>query len=121
MNVAILRGQLSSPPRQQKLASGDTLVSLEVTTRSDQGQAISVPVAWFPKRSKLRQWKRGQEVVVVGQVRRRFFRTAGGATASRTEVVADEVVPADNPTKVATVVGVAVAGLEVLLEGSDRG
>ena len=34
-----------------------------------------------------------RRVVVVGRVRRRFFR-AGGATASRTEVVADRVVPA---------------------------
>jgi single-strand DNA-binding protein len=32
------------------------------------------------------------EVIVVGTVRRRFFR-AGGATQSRTEVVADRIVP----------------------------
>jgi single-strand DNA-binding protein len=35
----------------------------------------------------------GDEVVVVGTVRRRFFR-AGGATQSRTEVLADKVVRA---------------------------
>jgi single-strand DNA-binding protein len=34
-----------------------------------------------------------ETVVVVGRVRRRFYR-AGGATQSRTEVVADVVVPA---------------------------
>jgi single-strand DNA-binding protein len=34
----------------------------------------------------------GQELLVTGRVRRRFFR-AGGVTQSRTEVVADRVVP----------------------------
>jgi single-strand DNA-binding protein len=32
-------------------------------------------------------------IVVIGRVRRRFFR-AGGATQSRTEVVAESIVPA---------------------------
>jgi len=93
MNVAILRGRLSSPPRDQQLASGDRLVSLEVTTRHDQGPAESVPVAWFQPPEPVPAWEAGQEVVVVGRIRRRFFR-AGGATASRTEVVASTVVPA---------------------------
>lgn len=94
MNVAILRGRLSSPPREQQLASGDRLVSLEVTTRVEHGPADSVPVAWFPGSGPTPAWEAGQEVVVVGRVRRRFFR-AGGATASRTEVVASSVVAAN--------------------------
>jgi len=51
-----------------------------------------VPVVWLdgPGSAEL---EAGTEVVVVGSVRRRFFRT-GGATASRTEVVATQVVPA---------------------------
>ena len=35
----------------------------------------------------------GNELVVVGTVQRRFFRV-GGATQSRTEVVAESVIPA---------------------------
>ena len=93
MNVAILRGRLSSPPRTQQLASGDRLVSLDVTTRAETGPADSVPVAWFTAPDPVPEWEAGQELVVVGRVRRRFFRTGGG-TASRTEVVATAVLPA---------------------------
>jgi single-strand DNA-binding protein len=38
------------------------------------------------------RWSTGEEVLVVGRVRRRFFR-AGGATQSRTEVAATLAVP----------------------------
>jgi single-strand DNA-binding protein len=38
--------------------------------------------------------------VVTGRVRRRFFRS-GGATASRTEVVAERVIPARQVVRVA--------------------
>jgi len=41
----------------------------------------------------------GDEVVVVGAVSRRFFKTAGG-TGSRTEVVATDVVPTRQKAKV---------------------
>ena len=37
-------------------------------------------------------WAAGDEVLVTGRIRRRFFR-AGGVTQSRTEVVATDVVP----------------------------
>ena len=86
MNVAILRGRLSSPPRDQQLASGDRLVALEVTTRVDDGPGRLGARGLVPQRRPLPStWEAGQEVLVVGRVRRRFFR-AGGATASRTEV-----------------------------------
>jgi single-strand DNA-binding protein len=53
-----------------------------------------VPIAWNdPTSAQLGVLIPGAEVVVVGTVRRRFFRV-GGATQSRTEVVADAVIPA---------------------------
>ena len=92
MNIVVLRGVLSSAPVLRDLASGSRLLSLEVTTRDLEGRAASVPVAWFdpPAATSLSE---GDEVVVEGAVRRRFFRT-GAVTASRTEVVATAVVPA---------------------------
>lgn len=107
-NVAVLRGHLSSPPRTRGLASGDRLVSLEVTTRVDGGPAESVPVAWFGAPDPLPAWDDGQEVLVVGRIRRRFF-TAGAATASRTEVVATTVVPAGRRAAVAKALAGALA------------
>ena len=107
-NVAVLRGQLSSPPRARQLASGDQLVSLELTAKADDGPADTVPVAWFGAPDPLPAWEAGQELVVVGRVRRRFFR-AGAATASRTEVVATAVLPGNRKAAVAKAVAGALA------------
>ena len=93
MNIVILRGTLSSDPTTRELASGSQLVQYEVTTRSGTEAAVSVPVAWFDPPGQALDLVAGDEVVVAGQVRRRFFRS-GGATASRTEVVARSVLPA---------------------------
>jgi single-strand DNA-binding protein len=99
MNVVVLQGTLSTAPRRRTLPSGDDLVTYEVTTRPDEGPAESVNVAWFDPPATADAYRDGHEVVVVGRVRRRFFR-AGGATVSRTEVVADKVVPAGQRRRV---------------------
>lgn len=91
MNLVVLRGRLSSAPVRRDLASGSVLVSLEVTTDTVDG-AVSAPVTWFDPPAPP-QWEAGHEIVVVGVVKRRFFRTSTG-TQSRTEVVANEVVDA---------------------------
>jgi single-strand DNA-binding protein len=102
MNVVVLKGMLSRPAERRVLPSGTTVVAYEVTTRNAEGQAATVPVAWpdAPAGAELEQ---GDEVVVTGRVARRYFR-AGGATQSRTEVVADAVVPASARRKAAAAV-----------------
>lgn len=104
MNVAVLRGTLSRAPQRTPLPSGDHLVRYEVTTRPSVGPAESVSVVWFDPPARADEHHAGDEVVVVGRVRRRFFR-AGGATASRTEVVADRVLPAGQRRRVARALG----------------
>ncbi|MGE0796473.1 MAG: hypothetical protein AB7O29_14165, partial [Acidimicrobiia bacterium] len=52
----------------------------------------------------------GEDVVVAGRVRRRFFR-AGGVIQSRTEVVADQVVAARQRARAAKLVAAAVERL----------
>ena len=93
MNTVVLCGHLSSTPQRRMLASGSELWSLEVTTPTDEG-SWSVPVAWFDPPSEP-SFSAGDAVLVVGAVKRRFFRGAGG-TQSRTEVVAVEVVAASS-------------------------
>ena len=88
-NVVLLRGRVSSEPRLRELPSGSAIVNLEVTTVLDE-TSVSVPVV---VEAATVECAAGDEVVVVGAVRRRFFR-AGGATQSRTEVLADKVVRA---------------------------
>ena len=85
-NLVVLHGRVSSEPRVRSLPSGSTLTQLDVTTRSDSG-TWSVPVAIFDVAVDAAA---DDDVVVVGRVRRRFFR-AGGVTQSRTEVVAERV------------------------------
>jgi single-strand DNA-binding protein len=94
MNLVVLRGSLSRPPDVRDLRSGDVLVTYEVTVPARDGvPATSVPVVWFAPPAGAADLAADTEVVVVGVVRRRFFQ-AGGATQSRTEVVADKVIRA---------------------------
>jgi single-strand DNA-binding protein len=110
MNVVILNGVLSRPAERRVLPSGDTLVAYELTTRDEEGRALSVPVSWSAPEDK-GMFEAGDEVVVTGVVRRRFFRTANG-TQSRTEVVAHAVVAAADTRRVKRLVDKAVAAVE---------
>ena len=112
MNVTVLQGSLSRPPEQRELPSGDLLVNFEVTVpASGDRKAESVPVSWFDAPAAACDLEPDTEVVVVGRVRRRFFR-AGGSTQSRTEVVADAVVPARQAKRAERVVRAALDAVE---------
>ncbi|MDQ3757491.1 MAG: single-stranded DNA-binding protein [Actinomycetota bacterium] len=111
MNVVVLRGRLSRAAEERVLRSGTRLVSLEVTVRRAGEKAESVPVSWFDPPPAIALLEEGDEVVVVGRVRRRFFRGNNG-TNSRTEVAADEVVPARQKKKAAQAKDKALALLE---------
>lgn len=89
LNLVILTGRLSSDPRSRARPSGDVVWSYEVTTRHVDGTTATVPVVLGDARP-ISGAVAGDEVAVLGRVRRRFFR-AGGATASRTEVVAERL------------------------------
>lgn len=108
MNVVIIRGVLSSTSSARTLPSGSTVVSLEVSVESPDGR-VGVPVAWLDP-TVVPDWERGTDVLVRGQVRRRFFRTAAG-TQSRTEVVAAEVIAAPSGRQVAAATQRAVKAL----------
>ena len=117
MNQVVLIGRLSSEPQERSLASGSVLWSLELTTDTPNG-AWSVPVAWFDPPSAV-PFSTGDDVVVIGAVRRRFFRSAGG-TQSRTEVVATEVLPAKAKRKVQRVLQRETERLGTMLGGELR-
>ncbi len=100
MNIVVLQGKLSRPPEERELPSGN-VVLYDVTTRDEEGSATSAPVAWFGAPATAIDMVEGDDVTVVGQVRRRFFR-AGGSTQSRTEVVAAAVVRTRQKARVRT-------------------
>jgi len=90
MNIVVLQGTLSRPPDERQLRES-VLATYEVTTR-DGGRAVTAPVVWFDPPEAAWKLDAGDDVTVVGEVRRRFFRS-NGRTESRTEVVASTVVP----------------------------
>jgi single-strand DNA-binding protein len=111
LNLAVVRGHLSSDPVQRTLPSGDLLWSYEISVRRPDHPTDTVPVVHFTARPPT-GLAAGSAVVVVGRVRRRFFRT-GGVTASRTEVVADQVLPARRAAAIAAALGRAATRLTV--------
>lgn len=109
MNIVVIQGALASEPVTRTLASGSVVVSFELSTLTDDGTA-SVPVSWFDPPAEI-TWGLGEVLLVSGVVRRRFFRS-GGATQSRTEVVASQVVPAARRRAARAVLGRAAAQLQ---------
>jgi hypothetical protein len=95
MNVAMVRGRLSSAPRVTEFDSGDVLVRYEVTVPCHDGPSDTVPVAWIgpAKQAQGVDLEAGAELVAVGRVRRRFYRLRSGGQASSTELLASTVVP----------------------------
>lgn len=112
MNVVIIRGVLSRAPELRELPSGSRLAQLEVTVRHPARPTASVPVALFEPPVRTLALASGTEVVVTGEVRRRFFRTPAG-TGSRTEVVAAQVIPATHRKRVRTALRAAVDGITI--------
>ncbi|CAN5645214.1 hypothetical protein BH20ACT2_BH20ACT2_19720 [soil metagenome] len=107
MNVVVLQGALCREPEERVLPSGDRLVAYEVRVQAVGRAAETVPVAWLDAPSRAAELAAGEAVVVTGRVRRRFFR-AGGVTQSRTEVVADAVIPARRRATVRKAVAAAL-------------
>jgi len=103
-NLAVVRGTVRGDATQRTLPSGSVSTQFDVTTTirsADRSFTASVPVSWIdPPGSSTVMLVEGVEVVVIGTVRRRFFRV-GGATQSRTEVVADAVIPTRRRKQVA--------------------
>lgn len=90
VNVVALNGTLSRPASRRVLPSGTEVVTMEVTIRREGFPPDTVPVAWHNPPAWAGTLDEGVEVVVLGKVRRRFYRVSG-ITQSRTEVVADSV------------------------------
>lgn len=88
MNLTILQGVIRNEPDQRELAGGERAVSLDLAVAGPDGTVEPVPVVIYGNASIP---PAGTEVVVIGRVRKRFYRT-GAATQSRTEVVASKLV-----------------------------
>ncbi len=112
-NLCVLRGVLSSDPVARELPSGSLLVQLQVTTPGTTAQ--SVPVASIDGPKNLAKLRQGDQLLVVGTVCRRFFR-AGGATVSRTEVVATHITKVTSKRAVSVALATATTHMRAIAE-----
>ena len=108
----LVRGTVVRDPIERVLPSGDSMLAFDLTVRTSGGAAESMPVVWFDPPAAAARIVEGVDAVVVGRVRRRFFRVSG-ATASRTEVLADRVIRSTSGARVTAAVHAALADLAV--------
>ena len=88
VNLVVVLGEVSAAPELRELESGRRLAALAIRSRGMDGRATSVPVTVWEPAAWVEDLAPGTEVVVVGGVRRRFFRTATGTSATRVDVEA---------------------------------
>lgn len=115
INVVVIVGRLARPAERRELPSGDSVVAYELTVAPPGSRAETVPVVWFDAPVSAADRDVEEHVVVVGRVRRRFFR-ARGVTQSRTEVVADAVVPIRQKARVRSALDAARQRLDGAVE-----
>lgn len=87
-NEVLLVGRLAAAPEQRALPSGDEITCWRlVVGRDGGGQDTFDCTAWTarPRRASA-AWQPGDTVEVEGALRRRFWRGAGGAPASRYDI-----------------------------------
>jgi single-strand DNA-binding protein len=94
-NEVFLRGRLAAEPTPRELPSGDELHSFRVTVArppGDKPRVDSIDCAALSARSRrgLARAQPGDEVEIVGRLRRRFWRGPAGL-GSRYEVLVDTV------------------------------
>lgn len=112
LNLVVLRGRLSRPAEHRTLPSGELQAGFDITVgpHGAVDRSETVPVVWTSPPAALADLAPDDDLVLVGRVRRRFFRV-GGATQSRTEVVAEAICPAQRARKVAQIVEGAIRRL----------
>jgi single-stranded DNA-binding protein len=124
LNMAIVSGVCSSPPEVRVLESGTRVASLSVRapTRSrtpggsgaEAGdRATSVPVTLWDPPAWVEALDTGEAVVVVGQVRRRFYSRPGGV-GSRVDLEAVSIARARDRRRVDAALRRATTALDAL-------
>ena len=95
-NLAVVRGHLVAQPTVRVIDRHQRATTFDLATLV-HGRRVVVPVVAL--NIDLPVIKTGDEVVAIGHVRRRFFRS-GARTQSVTEVCADSIVPASRTSKI---------------------
>jgi single-stranded DNA-binding protein len=114
INLGVVRGTCSDAPDVRELTSGRRLATVSVRVKTREEPATSVPVTIWDPPGWVETIEAGDELLVVGRVKRRFFRSASGATAAKVELVADALARAGDRRRVAGVLRRAERALAAL-------
>ena len=99
VNVVVLAGTVAADPVEKELPSGDRVTEFKLSVPEAGKRSLPLPVsAWhgsIPKRA-LGAIGKGDEVLVHGQLVRRFYRNGGNAR-SVMEVVAAGIKKLEQP------------------------
>jgi single-strand DNA-binding protein len=99
VNVVVLAGTVAAEPVERQMPSGDTVTELRVSVPETGKRLLPLPVAVWHKTVGKRAAKdiaKGDDVLVMGQLARRFYRSGAGAR-SLTEVVATGIKKLEQP------------------------
>ena len=113
VNLAIVCGPCSAAPELRVLESGTRVASLSVRVPAGE-QATSVPVTVWDPPAWIESLDAGDEVIVVGQVRRRFYARPGGV-GSRVDLEAVTIGRARDRRRVDAAVRRATRELDALV------
>ncbi|MBI4260363.1 MAG: single-stranded DNA-binding protein [Actinobacteria bacterium] len=95
VNLVVLAGKVSADPLDRQLPSGDEITELRLSVPEPGKRLLPLPVvAWHRAVGKraLKGIGKGDDVLVYGQLNRRFYRTGNGVGGrSVMEVVATEI------------------------------
>ncbi len=114
INLAIVRGNASGAPEIRQLPSGRRLATFAVRTHALGPPATSVPVAAWDPPTWIEAVEEGDELIVAGSVRRRFYRAVTGSLASRVELEAAVVGRTSDARKIRRARHLAEEALEAL-------
>src|SRR5919106_4307846 len=82
VNVVVLAGTVSADPVQRRMPSGDEVTELRLSVPETGKRLLPLPVAAWHKdvgKRALKGLGKGDDVLVYGQLVRRFYRSGGGA------------------------------------------
>lgn len=114
VNLSLVRGVASGPPELRTLASGRRLATFALKTHALEPPATSVPVAVWDPPAWLEAVDQGDQLMVAGCLRRRFYRSTTGALATRVELEASLVGRGSDARKLRRVRRLALETLETL-------
>jgi hypothetical protein len=113
LNLSVVCGRCSAAPVIRVLESGTRLASLALRCPAGGDRATSVPVTVWDPPGWVEGLEPGDAVVVVGRLRRRFYRQPGGV-GSRVDVEAELVGRARDRRRRAAALEKAEAALDAL-------